>query len=201
MGLNVPAGRLTLAQADALARLAEEYGSGELRLTPAQNVLLPNVPCVKLDAMLAEPLLRELSPVPSPFLRGLTACAGNTFCTFSRIDTKARALELACYLDETLREDALQKTDALEIHVSGCMNSCANPWVGQIGLIGKKIKNDAGVVEAADICLGGEPGMDGAFAELGPLLAKILRRFLRERIENESFRHWCLRGGLFDAEA
>ncbi|MFT9077148.1 precorrin-3B synthase [Ethanoligenens sp.] len=211
VGLHVPAGRLTLKQADGLARLAEEYGNGELRLTPAQNILLPNVPHAKLDALLAEPLLHELSPAPSPFLRGLTACAGNTFCAFARIDTKARALELVHYLDEALGQDALQEVGALDIHVSGCMNSCANPWVGSIGLIGKKIKRDDGMVEAADICLGGEPGMHGAFArlwrtdvpftELGSFLEGLLRRFLQEKAENEGFRHWCFRSGILDNEA
>lgn len=210
VGLNIPAGRLTLEQADALARLAEEYGNGELRLTPAQNILLPNVPRAKLDALLAEPLLRTLSPTPSPFLRGLTACAGSTFCAFARIDTKARALELARYLDEALGQDALRAAGALDIHVSGCMNSCANPWVGPIGLIGKKIKRDNVMVEGADICIGGEPGMHGAFArlwrtdvpfaELGPLLAGLLRRFLQEKAENESLRHWCLRSGIWEDE-
>lgn len=206
IGLNVPAGRLTWEQAESLARLAEEYGSGELRLTPAQNVLLPNVPREKLDTLLAEPLLHALSPDPSPMLRGVTACAGNTFCTFARIDSKKRALDLAHHLDEALGKEALCKTEPLEIHVSGCMNSCANPWVGQIGLIGKKIKEGDRQIEAADIFLGGEAGMNGAFAnpwrtnvpftEIAPLLTTLLQRFLSEKEKGERFRHWCLRNGI-----
>ncbi|HCC00219.1 MAG TPA: ferredoxin--nitrite reductase [Ruminococcaceae bacterium] len=210
IGLNVPAGRLTLDQANSLVHLAEKYGHGEIRLTTAQNILLTDIPEEKLDALLAEPLLRELSPKPSPFLRGLTACAGNTFCAFARINTKKRALELTHYLDTKLETADLNKLGHMEIHASGCSNSCANPWVGQIGLIGKKIKKDEGFIEGADICLGGEAGLKGNFArlwksnipftEIGPLLVTLLQNFLHEKKEQESFRQWCLRSHTISDE-
>ena len=204
-GLHVPAGRLTLTQAEQLARLSEQYGNGELRLTPAQNILLPNIAQDKLNDFLHEPLLQALSPNPSPLLRGLTACAGNTFCAFARIDTKTCAQGLANALQQALGGEALRQAGNLNIHVSGCMNCCANPLIGQIGLTGKKLKIDGEQVDAADVYLGGEAGMHGAFAQLWKSdvpfadlpakLAEVLARFLREKEQNETFRHWCLRSG------
>ena len=70
VGLCVPTGRLNSEHLDGLARLAEVYGTGDLRLTTSQNVILVNVPVTKIPELLAEPLLKEISPDPHPFLRG-----------------------------------------------------------------------------------------------------------------------------------
>lgn len=77
-----------------LARLADEYGTGELRLTVEQNAIIPNVPSAKLDSLLQEPLLRKFSPFPGNFLAGLVACTGNQFCGQAIIETKQRALQV-----------------------------------------------------------------------------------------------------------
>ncbi|MCV4655505.1 hypothetical protein OFM13_29650, partial [Escherichia coli] len=82
------------------ARLAETWGDGEIRLATDQNLILTGVPDEKLDALLAEPLLRTHSPFPKPFARGAVACTGNEFCRLAIVETKARALQWARELDE-----------------------------------------------------------------------------------------------------
>jgi ferredoxin-nitrite reductase len=209
-GLNVIAGRLKLDQVFGLARLAETYGNGEVRLTTAQNVIIPNIPEERLSAFRAEPLLAELPADPLPFTRGLIACTGNTFCPFALIETKERTKELAAYLDAEIGAEAMREIGSLEIHASGCPNSCGNPHTGHIGLIGKKVKREGRIVEAADIYLGAEHGLAGSFnerwktgvpfTEMGPLLAGVIRDFIREKERAESFRAWCIRTGKIQGD-
>src|SRR3989454_624765 len=94
VGLKTPVGRLTGEQLLELARLAEQYGRGELRFTPLQNVLLPHVPDARLGDLTQEPLLRVLPYNPSEVARGLVACTGTDFCNLALIDTKTRAVAL-----------------------------------------------------------------------------------------------------------
>jgi ferredoxin-nitrite reductase len=210
VGLNVPTGRLKLDQAYELARLAEVYGSGELRMTTAQNVIIPHVSAEGLEPLLAEPVLEELPADPMPFMRGLISCTGNTFCPFAQIETKERTRELAQYLDASIGRKVMESVGVLEIHASGCPNSCGNPHTGQIGLIGKKVRVDGVMTEAADIYLGAEHGMLGSFnerwktgipfAQVGPVLKELLTDFIREREEWEPFRQWCIRAGHIKGE-
>ncbi|NSL51729.1 nitrite/sulfite reductase [Calidifontibacillus erzurumensis] len=204
-GLNVLTGRLYLSQVRELIRIAKEYGTGEIRLTTDQNVIIPNIPKERLLEFKSEPLLSELSINPSPFTRGLIACTGKTFCPNALIETKDRSKELAAYLDEHVGAEVMKATGGLTIHASGCPNSCGNPHTGQIGIIGKKIKVDGKFVEAADIYLGAEFGLYGGFNELwksrvpfeeaGPLLAEVIKRFVSQKYKYETFREWCIRVG------
>src|SRR5216117_490453 len=102
VGLKTPVGRLTSKQLLELARLAEIYGRGELRLTPAQNVLIPHVADIRLGALLKEPLLKELPYNPSEIRRGLSACTGTDFCNLALIDTKTRAMALATQFEKDI---------------------------------------------------------------------------------------------------
>lgn len=210
VGLNVVTGRMKLEHVYEVARLAEAYGNGEVRLTTAQNVIIANVPDGKLAALLAEPVLAQLQHDPLPFARGLISCTGNTFCPFAMIETKQRTLELVTYLDEKIGRAVMESVGVLEIHASGCPNSCGNPHTGQIGLIGKKVKVDGQVVEGADIYLGAEHGVHGSFnerwkiavpfSEMGPLLEEMIRQYIEEREPEEPFRRWCIRNGLIQGE-
>lgn len=151
VGLVVPVGRITGAQMAELARLADLYGSGELRLTPDQNVIVPNIADAMLEAFLAEPLLAELRHDPSPVMRGLVSCTGTDFCNLALIDTKKRALELA-------RELEGEVTRPLTIHWSGCPAGCGNHASADIGLVGKRVRIGREVIDAVDIYLGGSTG-------------------------------------------
>jgi ferredoxin-nitrite reductase len=205
VGLLVPTGRMQLHQIFELARVAEEYGNGEVRLTSQQNVLVPNVPEERLEEFLAEPLLEELSPKPNPFMRGLVTCIGKNFCPVSLIDTKEQGRKLAQYLDDRLGPEVEEAMGVFRIHTSGCVNSCARPHTGHVGLIGKQVKRNGGSVDGANIQLGGEQGLDGGFnekwqqkvdfEEMAPMLEAEIRRYLDEREPEENFRDWCLRTG------
>ena len=153
VGLLVPVGRVTGDQLLELARLSEQYGTGESRLTVDQNVIVPNVPDARLGQMTAEPLLRTLRYDPPGVLRGLVSCTGVEFCNLAVIETKSRALEVARAL-----ERKVPATKAVRIHWSGCPAGCGNHTVADIGLLGTRTKVDGKVVDAVDVFMGGASG-------------------------------------------
>ncbi len=155
VGLAVPVGRITQDQLFDLARLAEEYGNGELRLTTAQNVMIPNVPDEKLNALVAEPLLREFRHNPPGVVRGLVSCTGIDYCHFALVETKELAIKTARYLEE--RVPAGKR---LTMHWSGCPAGCGNHAAADIGLLGKNTRIDGQIVDAVDIFVGGKSGPD-----------------------------------------
>jgi ferredoxin-nitrite reductase len=159
-GLLVPVGRLKAAQAMELCRLAEEYGSGELRLTHQQNVIIPGIPAEGLEDFKKESILTDLPLEPSPLMRNLVACTGNDYCTFALVESKGRALKLARYL-----EDRLPLEEPLRIHFSGCPNSCGQHQVADIGLQGTRVRIDGRLTEAVNIFLGGRLGKDACLGE------------------------------------
>jgi len=156
VGLVVPVGRITVDQLFDVARLAETYGSGEIRLTTTQNVIIVNVPHEKVRALVAEPLLRELSPDPSSAMRGLVSCTGIDYCHFALIETKDLALRTAHHL-----ESALPRGRLLTMNWSGCPAGCGNHAAADIGLLGKTIRVNGELVDAVDIFVGGRSGPDG----------------------------------------
>ncbi len=153
VGLAVPVGRITAEQLLKAARLAEAYGSGEVRLTAGQNLIIPNVTDRKIGDLTAEPLLKELRYDPSEIMRGLVSCTGMDYCHFALIESKKRALETARYLEEKVG-----KTKPVRIHWSGCPAGCGNHAVADIGLMGKNIKVAGKVVEAVDVFMAGSAG-------------------------------------------
>ena len=164
VGLHVPVGRLFAADMFDLARLAEVYGSGEIRLTVEQNVILPNVPDSRLEPLLQEPLLERFSTAPKPLSRSLVSCTGSQFCNFALIETKNRALAMIKEL-----EAELDSPNPVRIHWTGCPNSCGQPQVADIGLMGTKVRKDGKTVEGVDIYMGGKVGKE---AELGICVTK-----------------------------
>ncbi len=176
VGLHVPVGRVTAAQLLELARLAESYGSSELRLTASQNVIIPGVAERRVAALLAEPLLTTFSPNPSSVWRGLVACTGTDYCHYSLIDTKSRAVELASALEER----GFDAPDGFRIHLSGCVHACGKHHIADLGLQGANVRLDGQVIEAADIYVGGAAA--GA-ARLGERVARQVPAFgLADRV-------------------
>jgi len=154
VGIRIPVGRMDPAQMEELARLADEYGNGELRLTMTQNAILPNVPDERLDALLDESLLQEFTPSPSPFRRSVIACTGTDYCNLAQIDTKRHAEELSTALEENLGTTG----EALSFHWSGCPAACGNHQAADIGFRGVKAKIDGELVEAVAIYINGRMG-------------------------------------------
>jgi ferredoxin-nitrite reductase len=164
VGLHIPVGRLYAQDMFELARMAEVYGSGEIRLTVEENVIIPNIPDSRLEAFLAEPLLQRFSINPDTLTRGLVSCTGAQFCNFAMIETKNRALAMIKAL-----EAELSLTQGVRIHWTGCPNSCGQPQVADIGLMGTKARKNGKAVEGVDIYMGGKVGKD---AHLGSCITK-----------------------------
>ena len=155
VGLCVPTGRVTSDQLDELARLAEVYGSGEIRLTPSQNAIIVNVPDARSSDLLAEPLLQDLSPVPNPFARGLVTCTGTDYCNLALIETKGTGKRLADVLAKQFPGGM-----PLTMHWSGCPAGCGNHQAADIGFQGAKVRVNGEVVDAVSIFVGGRTGTD-----------------------------------------
>jgi len=164
IGLCVPVGRLFADDMFDLARIAEVYGSGELRLTVEQNVIIPNIAAENIATLLTEPLLAKFTPNPTPLQRALVSCTGAQFCNFALIETKNKAVDLIRQLDAELNIPR-----GVRIHWTGCPNSCGQPQVADIGLMGTKARKDGKTVEGVDLYMGGKVGKD---AHLGSCVQK-----------------------------
>ena len=149
VGLAVPVGRITCEQLLEVARLAETYGDGQVRLTPGQNLIIPNVPDSLLEDLKAEPLLDELRHDAPEIVKGLASCTGMDYCHFALIETKERAVETAAKLQESLGDFG-----PMTMHWSGCPNACGNHTVADIGVLGKRTRLDGRVIDAVDVSLG-----------------------------------------------
>lgn len=161
VGLHVPVGRLYAHEMFELARMAEVYGSGEIRLTVEQNLIIPNIPDTRLQPFLAEPLLRErFSIEPGNLNRGLVSCTGAEFCGFAIIETKNRAKAMIQELEQELIQPR-----PVRIHWTGCPNSCGQPQIADIGLMGTKTRKGDQTVEAVDIWMGGKVGKDACLGQ------------------------------------
>ena len=160
VGLHVPVGRLFSGEMHELARLADVYGSGELRLTVEQNVIIPNVPDSRLKTLLSEPLLKVFSVDPEPLTRAVVSCTGSQFCNFALIDTKSQAVEL---VNELAQE--LNVPKPVRFHWTGCPNSCGQPQVADIGFMGTKVRKDGKTVAGVDLYMGGTVGKDAHLGE------------------------------------
>lgn len=164
IGLCVPVGRLFADDMFDLARIAQVYGGGELRLTVEQNVIIPNIAAENMATLLTEPLLAKFTPNPAPLQRALVSCTGAQFCNFALIETKNRAVDLIRQLDAQLNIPR-----GVRIHWTGCPNSCGQPQVADIGLMGTKARKDGKTVEGVDLYMGGKVGKD---AHLGSCVQK-----------------------------
>ena len=201
VGLNVLVGRMGASDVLDLADLAEEYGSGEVRLSQRQNVIVTDVPDAALDDFLDEPLLDHYSPDPSPFMRGSVACTGTEFCSLSIVETKNRQVRFARWLKANV--DLPDDVDEFHIHLSGCTASCAQPQIADVSLRGMKTRKDGDPVEALDVGLGGGLGENPQFArwvtqrvpadEVPGAIANLVESFAGERDEGESFRAFVAR--------
>jgi NAD(P)H-nitrite reductase large subunit len=153
VGLAVPVGRITATQLFEVARIAETYGNGDVRITTGQNLIIPNVPDDRVRALTREPVLRDLSPDPSGAMRGLVSCTGIDYCHFALIETKELALNTARHLEQHLPHG-----QALSVHWSGCPAGCGSHGAADIGLLGKNVRIGEQVIDAVDVFIGGKSG-------------------------------------------
>ena len=160
VGLKILVGRITHGDLAKISALSEKYGTGEIRISPAQALIIPNVSDRKIGDLDREPLVKQFAYNPSPLYKGLVSCVGNDYCNLAVIETKGRAVETAKALEERLGTTLKPIT----MHWSGCPAGCGNHLVADIGLLGKKAKVDGKVVDAVDIYVGGRSGPDPKLA-------------------------------------
>jgi len=201
VGIAVLRGRVQAAQLRALAALALRYGSGDLRTTGMQNLLVLNVPRPRAEELGREVEGLGLRLEGSPFWRGTIACTGSEFCKIALTETKGFARHLVDDLEARLPGFEQH----LKIHVTGCPNSCGQHWIADIGLEGKKTKVDGQMVDAYYFCVGGAVGAHQATArpvgyrtaatEVPAAIERLLRVYLAERREGDNFRQFCAARG------
>jgi ferredoxin-nitrite reductase len=174
IGLSIPVGRLPVAQMRVIADIADRFGSGEVRLTVWQNLLIPNIPTEHLEAAQLALTDAGLNYKAGTVLSGTVACTGNHGCRFSASDTKTHAVALANFLDECF--PILDQP--INLHVTGCHHSCAQHYIGDIGLMGVKVSGEEGY----QVFIGGGADQDQCLAR--ELLPAILFTDLPSRMES-----------------
>jgi ferredoxin-nitrite reductase len=192
IGVVIPVGRMLPEQMKAVAKLAERYGRGDIRLTAWQNLIIPGIANANLEAVKAAILEMGFHYQSTSISGGVIACTGNAGCKFAASNTKGHAVALADYLDSHIQLD-----QPINIHLTGCHHSCAQHYIGDIGLIGAKVKVGDSSVEGYAVMLGGgveerqaiahEILAGTAFEELKPLLLKVLQIYLEQREGQETF--------------
>ncbi len=207
IGVVLPASRLTAPRLRGLAGIAERYGSGTLRLTVWQNLLISDIPEAQIPEAVAEIAALGLATNASAVRAGLIACTGNAGCKYSLSDTKRHALEIADYLDQRIDLD-----QPLNIHLTGCPNSCAQHYVGDIGLLATKVDlgGDAeaegyhlivGGGSGAGLALGREICRDIPADELPRRLETGLGAYLARRAAGETFQTFANRRSVAELAA
>ncbi|WP_035616393.1 NirA family protein [Haloferula sp. BvORR071] len=192
IGVLTPVGRITVPQMLALADVADEFGRGEIRLTVWQNLIIPGIPEEKLQAAITAIQATGLDHRNNAITGGLIACTGSRGCKYAAADTKGNAITLGNHLASKMILD-----QPVNIHLTGCHHSCAQHYIGDIGMMGTRVKVGDGTVDGYNIVLGG--GVDDtqaiareiwsgiAFDEIPALIEQLLCIYLANRIEDETF--------------
>lgn len=200
LGVVLPAGKMTSAQMRGLADIAERHGSGTLRLTVWQNLLVSDIAEHDIAAVKSAIEGLGLDWQASSVRAGLVACTGNSGCKFAASDTKRHAQAIADHLERRLALDT-----PLNIHLTGCHHSCAQHYIGDIGLLACKVGDEE--IEGYHVYVGGgygtrraiarELARDVPAAEVPMLLERLLAWYLDQRNgADESFQQFALRQPL-----
>ena len=202
VGVALPVGRLTTAQVRTLADLASCYGSGAIRLTPWQNLLISDIAAPNVDKVCQAIDVAGLDWRPNSVRAGLIACTGAAGCKYAASHTKQDALAIA----EHLSGSAMVIDSPLNIHLTGCHHSCAQHYIGDIGMIGTKIAEGDEMVEGYHVFVGGGYGdqrgiasllrRDVKSSEAPEFVHRLLTDFMTNReSESETFRDYARRIG------
>jgi ferredoxin-nitrite reductase len=201
VGINIPVGRMSGEELAELAYLADEYGDGLLRTCNTQNIVIPNIPNEKVEALLQESIFKRLSPTPKTFNAYAVSCTGNEFCNLALVETKERMRSIAHYLDERIELDT-----PIRMHIVGCPNNCGQRYIADIGLQGVLLKTEEGMKDAYEIYVGGILGPEAQFNkklkgkviadQVAPTIEKLILYYKENRHEGESFFHFVGRIGL-----
>jgi ferredoxin-nitrite reductase len=193
IGVALPVGRLQSAQLRGLAEIADRYGSGTIRLTVWQNLLLSDIPDDQVSVAQAEIEALGLHWTANHVRAGLIACTGNKGCRFAAADTKGHAMRIAAHLETQAPPD-----QPINIHLTGCHHSCAQHYIGDIGLLATQVEVGDDMVEGYHLYLGGGYGDDRNVAreiyrdvpaeETTLVLARMVNGYMEQRkTPDESF--------------
>jgi ferredoxin-nitrite reductase len=215
IGVALPVGKLTAAQMRGLAKVARQYGDGDIRLTVWQNLLISGVSESRVAEAEAAIEAIGLSSKATSIRAGLVACTGNAGCKLAASDTKRHAEEIARWCEARVAVDV-----PINVHLTGCHHSCAQHYVGDIGLIACKVSvsDEGDTVEGYHMLVGGGFGPDAGLARevyrdvkaehVPAVVERILRSYLKHRAApDEPFFAFARRHevaalkDLFEAEA
>ena len=200
IGVVLPVGKLTVAQMKGLATIAREFGDGDIRLTVWQNLLISGVPTEKILAAEIAIDALGLTTKATSIRAGLVACTGNAGCRFAASNTKKHAEDIAQWCEARVELDT-----PVNIHLTGCHHSCAQHYIGDIGLIACKVplNDDGDTAEGYHILVGGGFGPDAAMArdlyrdvkaEDAPAKVEhMLKTYMTRRSDRESFQAFTRR--------
>ncbi|MFC4608548.1 nitrite/sulfite reductase [Streptomyces maoxianensis] len=201
VGFAPRVGRVDGATLTKIAEVADAHGSGRLRTTVEQKMIVLDVEESQVESLVAGLESLDLRVNPSPFRRGTMACTGIEFCKLAIVETKARGALLIDELERRIPEF----DEPITINVNGCPNACARIQVADIGLKGQLVLDDDGnQVEGFQVHLGGALGLEAGFgrkvrglkvtsAELPDYVERVLKRFQAEREDGERFATWAAR--------
>lgn len=195
IGVALKLGRLSLEQIRGLAKLAADFGDGDIRLTVWQNLLISGVADANVATVTAAIEALGLSTTTSALRAGLIACTGATGCRFAAAHTKENADEIAAWCEERVPLET-----PVNIHLTGCHHSCAQHYIGDIGLIGARvpINDDGDTVDGYHLLVGGGFGTEATMgrelfqnvkAEDAPrIVERVLKAYVNHRSsEDETF--------------
>lgn len=200
IGVDVPVGRLSADQLRGLAALASTFGSGTLRLTVWQNLLISDIPEARLEDALRALGALGLTHEPDPIQAGLVACTGGEGCKFGMAPTKATALAITAHLKNN---PAVRLDSPVNIHLTGCTHSCAQHFIGDIGLLGAGVETPDYKGPGFHFFIGGGYGREGRMAvparravpapQVPAEIERILSIYLARRSPGESFTDFTAR--------
>ncbi|MBU7600489.1 nitrite/sulfite reductase [Streptomyces sp. P38-E01] len=201
VGFAPRVGRVDGATLTKIADLAEAHGSGRVRTTAEQKMIVLDVPEEQVASLSEELGALGLTTTPSPFRRGTMACTGIEFCKLAIVETKGRGQSLI----EELERRMPDFDQPVTININGCPNSCARIQVADIGLKGQLMLDENGEqVEGYQVHLGGSLGLEPGFgrkvrglkvtaAALPDYVERVLHNFQQQRTDGERFAQWAAR--------
>lgn len=188
-GIALEMGRLSSVQMRTLGQIAMTHGRNDIRLTVWQNVLVPHLPAT-LSARINQDLQTVgLGTCATAFAAGAVACTGKAACKLGLAHTKENGTSLVRHLENRFTLDS-----PINIHLTGCPNSCAQHYIGDIGLVGATTVDG---VEGYHVVLGGGSDQDKGIGRplcgpvphtaLNGVIERIIASYLERRIGGETF--------------
>lgn len=183
-------GDASSAQIDLMADLAERYSHDELRVTHAQNIVLPHVRKADLHAIWRELDAAGLATPNLDLISDIIACPGLDYCSLANARSIPVAQKIATRFSDLGRQKELGE---LKLKISGCINACGHHHAGHIGILGVDRKG----TENYQLLLGGSGAEDVSLGTItGPgfdedgivdAIERVTDKYLAERSEGERF--------------